>query len=236
MGRIDNLGHCTKAVIEVKMHPPLLCHAYFGLPKPVDASFTGFFAFRRPLLPGLRVKKMELKVQYEDKYQTITLNSQEFEDTWLSVDVAIDEDEKLKPEVKEEISLKGKESLSIAEREELLQKAWKVVFNKREYNDYRRETRRHWELRDDDTDNWVYDGDPADILEREKEESEAFDLYQQIRRHLKPKTAEAFIAVHLKGESIRNYATSIGENENNLSKKLSRAMEKLKKVLSKRQI
>ena len=180
--------------------------------------------------------RMNLKIQYEDKYQTITLNAADFEDTWLCVEAAVDEDAKLKPEVKEEISLKGKESLPMAEREELLQKAWKVVFNNREYNDYHRETRRHWELRDDDTDGWVYDGDPADILEREKDDSEAFDLYQQIRSHLKPKTAEAFIAVHLKGESIRNYAASVGENENNLSKKLSRAMEKLKKVLSKRQI
>lgn len=179
---------------------------------------------------------MNLKIQYEDKYQTITLNAADFEDTWLCVEAAVDEDAKLKPEVKEEISLKGKESLPMAEREVLLQKAWKVIFNNPEYNNYHRETRRHFELRDDDTDDLVYEGDPSLILEREQDVPDSDALQQLIRKHMKPKTADAFIAVHLKNKSIRDYAASVGENENNLSKKLSRAMEKLKKVLSKRQI
>ncbi len=180
---------------------------------------------------------MQLKIKYEDKYRTITLNAEDFEDTWLCVDAAIDTDENLKSEVKEEISLKGKEDLSFAERELLLQKAWQVIFNKPEYNNYHRETRRHLCLRDDDTDEWLYEGDPAHILEREQEERESDNsIYQLIRKNLKPETADAFIAIHLKGKSIRDYAASIGKNENSLSKKISRAMEKLKKVITKRQI
>ncbi len=179
---------------------------------------------------------MQLNIQYEDKYQTITLNAEDVEDTWVCVDAAVDEDINLKPEVKDEISLKGKEALPMAEREVLLQKAWKVIFNNPEYNIYHRETRRHFEFRDDDTDDFVYEGDPAIILEHEQEVPDSDALQQLIRKHMKPKTADAFIAVHLKNKSIRDYAASVGENENNLSKKLSRAMEKLKKVLSKRQI
>lgn len=158
---------------------------------------------------------MELKVQNNDKSQTISLDDAATAELWLSLSV---EDEAL-----------GKDEKSI-------QEAFNKQFNRPEYNDYHRENRRHYSLRDDDVDMWVYEGDPAFILEREQEESESDKVYQMIREHLKPEWAELFIAVRLEDKSIRDYAASIGESENNLTKKLQRAEKKLKKIFSKRQI
>lgn len=185
---------------------------------------------------------MNLKIQYEDKYQDITLNNKDFEDTWISVDLAIVKDEELKPEVKEEISLKGKESLPMDEREVLLQKAWKVIFNRPDYNNWHT-FRRHTGYSREEGDN----GEPSRLrvfhessvfnVEEELETEENYnEICRQIRECLKPEWAELFIAVHIDGESIRDYAASIGGSENNLTKKLERAEKKLKKIFSKRQI
>ena len=177
---------------------------------------------------------MNLKIQYEDKYQDITLNNKDFEDTWISVDLAIVKDEDLKPEVKEEISLKGKESLPMAEREVLLQKAWKVIFNRPDYNNWHK-LERHKDYNTDVSGEYVMSSSYNPYEEMETEENYN-EICRQIRECLKPEWAELFIAVHIDGETIRDYAASIGESENNLTKKLERAEKKLKKIFSKRQI
>ena len=72
-----------------------------------------------------------------------------------------------------------------------------------------------------------------DMIEREHKESyEA--VCQWIRKILKPDVAEAFIAVKIDKVPIREYVTEnakpgddISKLENNLSKKLTRAAEKL---------
>ncbi len=177
------------------------------------AIFAAGFSFCVPRpLPWIKEHKLELKVRYDNGYQTLSLDDAATETLWVILSV---EDEAL-----------GKDEKSI-------QEAFEKQFNRPEYNDYHRENRRHYSLRDDDVDMWVYEGDPAFILEREQEESESDKVYQMIREHLKPEWAELFIAVRLEDKSIRDYAASIGVNENNLTKKLERAEKKLKKIFSK---
>ena len=45
-----------------------------------------------------------------------------------------------------------------------------------------------------------------------------------------------FIAVRIDGMSIREYASSIGASENNITQKLKRATQKLRKEIENRQI
>lgn len=52
----------------------------------------------------------------------------------------------------------------------------------------------------------------------------------------KPEWADAFIAVRLDGESIRDYAARIGADENNITQKLRRAAKNLRENYPKRQI
>ena len=48
--------------------------------------------------------------------------------------------------------------------------------------------------------------------------------------------ADMFIAVRIDGMSIREYASSIGVSENNITQKLKRATQKLRKEIENRQI
>ena len=48
--------------------------------------------------------------------------------------------------------------------------------------------------------------------------------------------ADMFIAVRIDGMSIREYASSIGVSENNITQKLKRATKKLEQEYKKRQI
>ena len=52
----------------------------------------------------------------------------------------------------------------------------------------------------------------------------------------KPEWADAFIAVRLDGEPVREYAARIGADENNITQKLKRAAQKLKENYKDRQI
>lgn len=221
MGRIDNLGHCSKAVIEVKMP-----HRCFAVPFS-DAKACGhlccrlsFLAFLRPL-PWTKECKLELKVRYDNGYQTISLDDAATEALWLTLSV---EDEDL-----------GKDEKSI-------QEAFEKQFNRPDYNNWHT-FRRHTGYSREEGDN----GEPSRLrvfhessvfnVEEELETEECYvEICRQIRECLKPEWAELFIAVNINGETIRDYADRIGGSENNLTRKLERAEKKLKKIFSKRQI
>lgn len=68
--------------------------------------------------------------------------------------------------------------------------------------------------------------------EAERNRQAEYDaICQAIRTVLakKPEWADAVIAIYINGESVRGYARRVGVNENNISQKLKRAKEKLKK-------
>lgn len=168
---------------------------------------------------------MELKVRYENGYQTISLDEATTKKLWvvLSVD---DED--------------------LAKDEKSIQEAFNKQFNRPEYNTLHKFDRHRGYTKsqsagdasgDEPTMAELSDGSAFYDLETELDAEENYqEVCGMIRETLKPEWADLVIAVHIDGETIRDYAARIGENENNLTKKLARAEEKLKKIFSKRQI
>lgn len=153
---------------------------------------------------------MELKVRYDNGYQTISLDDAATENLWVILSV---EDEDL-----------GKDEKSI-------QKAFEEQFNRPDYNNLHK-LERHKDYNTDVSGEYVMSSsyNPYEELETEENYNE---ICRQIRECLKPEWAELFIAVRIDGESIRDYAASIGGSENNLTKKLERAEKKLKEIFSK---
>ena len=149
---------------------------------------------------------MELKVRYDNGYQTISLDDAATEALWVTLSV---EDEDL-----------GKDEKSI-------QEAFEKQFNRPDYNNLHK-LERHKDYNTDVSGEYVMSSsyNPYEELETEENYNE---ICRQIRECLKPEWAELFIAVHIDGESIRDYADRIGESENNLTKKLQRAEKKIKK-------
>ncbi|UUX34828.1 RNA polymerase sigma factor sigma-70 region 4 domain-containing protein [Fundicoccus culcitae] len=159
---------------------------------------------------------MRLSIRYENQFQIIELNEEETQEMWVS------------------LSLEG-ENL---EKEKLIQKTFDEKFNKPEYNIWHRETRHLTTPKERFND----DGDEYDTSEplmkevaddrifRKDEIERAYqddyeDVCQWIRTTLGKKQdwADMFIAVRIDGMSIREYASSIGVSENNITQKLKRA-------------
>ena len=178
---------------------------------------------------------MKLKIRYENEYQTIELDEKATKELWVSLGF---EDEEHEQE----------------EKERLIQDAFEEQYNRPEYNIWHRETR-HIDptpkrKRMDGRKGYIQ-GDPEDptfeimdylLTSSDTEERENRYEYETacrwIRRGLvkKPEWADAFIAVYLNGETIREYAARIGADENNITQKLKRAKKKLRENYHNRQI
>ena len=220
MGRIDNLGRCSKAVIEAKMPPPLLCRASLDV-KACGHLCCGlsFLAFLRPL-PRTKEPKLELNIRYENGYQTISLDDAATNELWVSLSV---DDEELDRD------------------EESIQEAFEKQFNRPDYNSWHTFNRHcgcsYGEGDSEDAMDEVPSPESFSDFEAEMDAEESYaEVCRRVRDSLKPEWAELFIAVRIDGETIRNYTARIGESENNLTKKLCRAEKKLKEIFQKRQI
>ena len=172
---------------------------------------------------------MRLSIRYENQFQSIELNEEETQEMWVS------------------LSLEG-ENL---EKEKLIQKTFDEKFNKPEYNIWHRETRHLTTPKERFND----DGDEYDTSEplmkevaddrifRKDEIERAYqDDYEGVCKWIrtalgkKKDRADMFIAVRIDGMSIREYASSIGVSENNITQKLKRATKKLEQEYKNRQI
>ena len=180
---------------------------------------------------------MKIRVLYEDNIKNGHKNytTIEIPDGDYSVMLDIDYEQRLaeaKPEKKEEVK-----------RCETLQEMFDLMNNK-EYNHWRRYHRHLGNpktpyRKDDEVEIDVMDtfADNSQEIER-IQESEREEAYQWIRKALGKKQdwADMFIAVRMEGMSIREYASSIGASENNITQKLKRATQKLRKEIENRQI
>ena len=172
---------------------------------------------------------MRLSIRYENQFQSIELNEEETQEMWVS------------------LSLEG-ENL---EKEKLIQKTFDEKFNKPEYNIWHRATRHLTTPKERFND----DGDEYDTSEplmkevaddrifRKDEIERAYqDDYEGVCKWIrtalgkKQDWADMFIAVRMEGMSIREYASSIGVSENNITQKLKRATKKLEQEYKNRQI
>jgi hypothetical protein len=182
---------------------------------------------------------MKIRVLYEENiknghkfYTTI-----EMPDNDYSIMLDIDYEQRLaeaKPEKKAEV----KRCETVQEMLDLM--------NSKEYNNWRRFHRhlgkpntpfRKDDEAEDETD--VMDTIADDSQETERNLNYEYeDICSKIRQALikKPEWADAFIAVRIDGMSIRDYASSIGADENNITQKLKRATKKLKEIFENHQI
>lgn len=171
---------------------------------------------------------MNLRIRYDDRYQTLTLDTEAAGQLWVSLGLT-------------------NEGLSQEEKEKLMQEKVEEVYNRPDYNNWHKFWRHQGESKaqvDDEgeepesseplvgevADNRIF---RRDEIERDRKDS--YDaVHQWICKILKPEVAEAFIATKIDGATIRDYVTKraktgedIAKLENNLSKKLTRAAEKL---------
>lgn len=177
---------------------------------------------------------MKLKIRYENGYQTIELDEKSTQEMWVSFGFEDEEPEQ-------------------GEKERRIQEAFDKRFNRPEYNNWHKFDRhrgcskaQHGKdsiedeidssepLMDEVADDRIFRKD--EIEHEKKEDYEA--VCRRVRKILakKPEWADAFIAVSLNNESIRDYAARIGADENNITQKLKRAKKKLRESYKNRQI
>ena len=173
---------------------------------------------------------MNLRIRYDDRYQTLTLDTEAAGKLWVSLGLT-------------------DEGLIQEEMEKLMQEKVEEVYNKPEYNNWHKYWRHQGDskaqpddegeepeslepLMDEVADDRIFRRDEIECEMKEDDEA----VCQWIRKVLskKPDVAEAFIATKYGDMSIREYAASIakpGEDtaklENSLSKKLTRAAKVL---------
>ena len=177
---------------------------------------------------------MKLKIRYENEMQILELDSAATEQLWVS------------------LSLEG-EGLSQEEREQRIQDAFDEQFNRPEYNNWHKFDRHRGYSKaksgKDSIEDEIDSSEPlmdevADdrIFRKDKIEHEKKEDYEAVCWWVckilakKPEWADAFIAVSLNDESIRDYAARIGADENNITQKLKRAKKKLRENYKNRQI
>lgn len=171
---------------------------------------------------------MNLKIRYDDKYQTLTLDTEATGQLWVSLGLT-------------------DEGLTQEEREKLIQEKVEEVYNRPDYNNWHQYWRHQGESKaqPDNEGEGVDSPEPLisevvddRIFRKEEIERERKDSYdavcQWIFKILKPDVAEAFIATKIDRIAIRDYVIErakpgddIKKLENNLSKKLARAAQKL---------
>lgn len=173
---------------------------------------------------------MNLRIRYDDRYQTLTLDTEAAGQLWVSLGLT-------------------DEGYTDKEKERLMQESFEKVHNKPEYNNWHKYWRHHGDSKaepdeDDEqpepseplmkevADDCVFKKDEIERAAREDDEA----ICQWIRKVLykKPEIAEAFIATKYSDMTIREYAAfiakpgdDIAKLENNLSKKLTRAEKTL---------
>lgn len=171
---------------------------------------------------------MKVVIRYETERVTFNLSDEEAKQMGCCVNVDL-------------------ESIPEDERQSKLQEACDEQFNRPDYNNWHKYWRHQGESKaqpDDEGD----EGDSSEPLmsevtddrifrkdEIERARKESYEaVCQWIRKILKPDVAEAFIATKIDGTTIRDYVREkakpgddIAKLENNLSKLLTRAAEKL---------
>ncbi len=174
---------------------------------------------------------MKLRIRYDETVQTLDLDEKSTEQLWVS------------------LSLEGKE-LSDSEKEQKIQEAFDIQYNRPEYNNWHKFDRHRGNSKTQSaTDNGEEDTDTSEPLmsevaddrifrkdEIDRDERESYEaICGYVRKVLakKPEWTDAFIAVRMDEETIREYAARIGADENNITQKLKRAEKKLAAVYKK---
>lgn len=160
---------------------------------------------------------MKLKIRYENKYQTVEVNSDEM---WVS------------------LSLEGDENLTQEEKETMIQEAFEEQFNRPEYNSWHKFNRHRGNLkkqfRKDDEDTDESDGlDAVGDYSQDEERNSQYeyeDLCLRIRKALKSEYADVIIAVYIDDMTPEEYAQRNGLKRDTVYKRLQRAKKKMREI------
>lgn len=184
--------------------------------------------FSQRSVPDGKENKMKVVIRYETERVTFNLSDEETKPLGGCVNIDL-------------------ESVPEDERQSKLQEACDKQFNRPDYNNWHKFWRHQGDSKaqSDDEGEELESSEPlmsevADnrIFRRDEIERNRKDSYdavcQWICKILKPEVADAFIAIKIDRVTIRDYVTKrakpredIAKLENNLSKKLTRAAEKL---------
>lgn len=184
--------------------------------------------FSQRSVPDGKENKMKVVIRYETERVTFNLSDEETKQLGGCVNIDL-------------------ESVPEDERQSKLQEACDKQFNRPDYNNWHKFWRHQGDSKaqSDDEGEELESSEPlmsevADnrIFRRDEIERNRKDSYDAVRQWickiLKPEVAEAFIATKIDRVTIRDYVTKrakpgedIAKLENNLSKKLTRAAEKL---------
>ena len=214
------------------MHPPLDFCAHFRTCRVCGHLHHRLFLC--PTVPPLGRKghSMKLKVRYDESVQTIDLDAKAMEELWVS------------------LSLDG-EGLAQGEKEQMIQDAFDVQYNRPDYNCWHKFWRHHGESKakpgdeedEADTSEPLMSEVADDRIFRKdelaREEREGYETVCQFVREAcgrKTDWAEMFIAVRIGGMSVNDYAAQVDANPSNISPQLDRAAHKIEKFLGNRQI
>ena len=171
---------------------------------------------------------MKIKMRYEDAYQTLEVETKEIE-KWLNISITEESQEEYEQRIQDEIE----------ER-----------FNRPDYNSWHKHDRHSGDakMKNNDgvvevntdeaimtraADQSIFTRDIDGLIERIDHEWQYEHYCSYLREILKPDVADMVIAIAIDGYIVGEYATSIGDDANNVSHRYRRAIKKLKKSFSK---
>ena len=174
---------------------------------------------------------MKLKIRYDDTFQTIDLDNAATEELWVSLNI------EEQPETQEE-------------KEQLIQEEFEKQYNRPEYNAWHKFDRHRGYSKarpDEDSDEYagdeplmsevaddrIFRKDELDRQEREEYEEVCALVREACGR--KQDWADMFLAIRIDGESVNDYAARIGADPSNISHKLERATQRIRKFFMNRQ-
>lgn len=209
------------------MEVPLFPYAHFQAFRVGTFIVLILYLFSHALLQesGGKAGRMKIKMRYENKYQTLEVETEEM-GKWLNISILEDESQE--------------------EYEKRIQKEVDIKYNNPDYNSWHKHNRHSGDAKIRNKDGKVEVNTEEAIKEKSVDESvytecieemeEHFDYEYHcefLRENLKTKVADMVIAIAIDGMTVGEYAASIGDDANNVSHRYRRAINKLKKVFSK---
>ncbi len=207
------------------MEVPLFPYAHFQAFSGVGTFIVPtLYLFSHDLLQesGRKAGRMKIKMRYENKYQTLEVETAEM-GKWLNISISEDESQE--------------------DYEKRIQEELDAKYNHPDYNNWHKHNRHSGDaifknkdgkvevnteeaIKEKAVDNSVYKESTAEI-----EENFDYEYYCEfLRENLKSSAADMVIAIALDGMTVGEYAASIGDNANNVSHRYRRAIKTLKKL------
>jgi len=171
---------------------------------------------------GRKAGRMKIKMRYENKYQTLEVETAEME-KWLNISISDDESQE--------------------DYEKRIQEEIDAAYNRSDYNSWHKHNRHSGNAIFKNKDGKIEVNTEEAIKEKsvdesvytkcieEMEEDFCYEYYCNfLRENLKASAAEMVIAIVLDGMTVGEYAASIGDDANNVSHRYRRAIKTLKKL------